>query len=127
MPHLGYVERSSKDYATWDEWVQAVNDAYRYCRALPPHRVNEWRWKCRHSQLPSFHPYWRMRVVRKEYSRGRDFAALVEMLKGSPDLIRYHFNASTGIDDLLARLKEYPKRRQAWTAPTAPCAGRQAA
>ena len=105
---------SKDDFPTWDDWVRAVNDNQRYCAALPKHRMAEYRFKCRASSLPSFHPYWRRQVHLAKMRRGQRHIDNLKACRRDRSLIKVLYNINTSLAQIEAMANDVPKRRQLW-------------
>jgi rhamnose utilization protein RhaD (predicted bifunctional aldolase and dehydrogenase) len=114
MPQHGYRDMGSSDFATWSDWIAAVNAAERYCAQLPKHRVHEYRFKCRNSDLPSCHPYWRMRVHRKAIKDADRHRANLSLILKKPSLMKVIYNKDMTLKGLKSMVRDLPKRRQDW-------------
>lgn len=59
FPNYEYKELNNSNKSKWvDEWNVMVNKAHAYCESLK--NVYEFIGKCADSDLPSFHPYWKI-------------------------------------------------------------------
>jgi hypothetical protein len=67
----GYDEINLEDLSCWDEWVELINEDYKYCKSIE--NVFEYGVKC--DRLPSHHPYW-------SYVCKRDLFYLIEQTRG---------------------------------------------
>lgn len=114
MCHIGYMTMGKDDFQTWDDWVRAVNDNMRYCAALPKHRMAEYRFKCRPSSLPSFHPYWRRQVHLEAMRIGQRHIDNLKTCLRDESFIGLLYNLDTSLDDIEAMANAVPKRRQSW-------------
>ena len=114
MCHKGYKEMSAKDFGAWDEWVAAVNANYQYCKALPKHRLREFRFKCPYWKLPSFHPYWRRCVHLDTIKRGQRHIENLKACEKDRSLIKVLYNINTSLEDIRRRVAAIPTRRQSW-------------
>jgi hypothetical protein len=114
MPHMGYRDLGASDFPTWGEWIGAVNAAIEYCKALPAHRVREWRFKCRASALPSFHPYWKMAGHRDTMRQGQRHRDNLLACRKDASMIRVLYNANTNLKQLESRVAAMHRRRQDW-------------
>ena len=114
MCHMGYRVIGSGYFATWGEWVDAVNANQRYCKELPKHRLREYRFKCPYWELPSFHPFWRRSVHLKAMKDGQRHIDNLKACEKDPGLIKVLYNSSTTIWHIRRMVEAVPKRRQDW-------------
>ncbi len=45
------------------DWCKMVNDNQRYCKTLELGKWMEFVKRCHETDLPSFHPYWKLMVM----------------------------------------------------------------
>ncbi len=69
-----YNSLYSKDFDSFKDWVDLVNEDYKYCQTIK--YLFEFEGKCKDSDLPSYHPYW-------DFMCKRNLFDLIEGTKGS--------------------------------------------
>lgn len=62
FPQYNYKEFNNTNKDKWiiKDWNKMVNDAFKYCESL--NDVFEFDKYCKPTDLPSFHPYWKIQV-----------------------------------------------------------------
>lgn len=99
----------------WNNWVKMVNDNQRYCE-----RMNWLKWaelylwimmgRVKKSQLPSFHRYWRLELIKQCKV---DLVVLInkyEICRREHEQIKYLFNADTSLNKIEEQIAELKKR-----------------
>lgn len=56
-----FINKSASDFGSYDLWCQFVNENESFGRSSS--KIFDWVGKCAASELPSFHPYWRYKIV----------------------------------------------------------------
>lgn len=93
----------------WDNWIKMVNENISYCK-----KFNRWKWfvfyfyvwtgRIRKSDVPSFHPYWKLEVNK---DRSADLVRLnrnYEICKRDPSQIKIIFNKDTTLKDIEGKI-----------------------
>jgi hypothetical protein len=106
-PHLNYTEAKA---TTQEETNNLVNASYRYCQTITD--VFEFIGKCRHIDLPSFHPYWKNEVKRQDYKTLQRVKAMYEECKADTKKIAYYFNATASLIDIESKIRHYEKQSE---------------
>lgn len=107
FPHLKYKEFSAADFGSWQGWVDAVNRAKEYCKTCA---VDEWKGLCKEGDLPSFHPWWTQKVNEDRAVLAAALEQKYQICKDDPSQIKYLFNATTTLDDILKKIQAVKNR-----------------
>jgi hypothetical protein len=103
-----FKEKTNKDFNSWKEWVEFVNNNYKYAQTHS--KAKDFKGKCNSWDLPSFHPYWDL-VVRLQNRKTlfRTIELYNECALDSKK-IKYYFNMSTTLHTIELKIKELKKK-----------------
>jgi hypothetical protein len=93
-----FKEISTKDFDTWQEWLNFVEENARYCREEST--INDYKGKCEPNALPSEHPYWRKIVRDKSYETMLKHISNLEECSKDPNKIKYLYNMNTTLETI---------------------------
>lgn len=64
FPQYDYKEFNRTNKHEWplDDWFKMMKDAHAYCKEIT--YIYDFEGKCRDSDLPSFHPYWKFETLK---------------------------------------------------------------
>ena len=105
-----YKEYNNETKTHPNEWMIMVRDNELYCRNKTLYkRIMLYIYvhllhRCMLSDLPSFHWYWKDSVKEKKDLRKKREKQIIKECLINPDMIKFHFNATTTIEDLEKRL-----------------------
>jgi hypothetical protein len=95
----GYTDFKTNDL---NEWHKALREDYLYCQKLTDFS----HLPCKPIDLPSWHPYWKNEVKKDAFRRLQEWKAKYKACKENRNLIKYHFNNTTGLADIEKGIKE---------------------
>ena len=112
FPQHGYNNFHNKNKSkhpiqpyTWDNWVLMVNSSYKYCYDWNVFKWVPFYWwlilgRFRACELPSHHPYWKVKVRRKDNERLRILVSKYITCLNDDTQIKYLFNRDKTIEDI---------------------------
>jgi len=115
FPHIQYKERNNSHNIPIDKWCNMVNDSREYCVKFSNLKWLEYRfWKLVRRfnvvELPSFHPYWKKRVLEVDKTNLNRQIETYNICVKDPDQIKVHYNSSTNLIDIENRIEALRKR-----------------
>jgi hypothetical protein len=97
FPQYNYSELNNSDKSIWiiSDWCKMVRESKEYCKNIK--NIFEFEGKCRVSDLPSWHPYWKYAVKKQDDFIGirRKFAFYTEKGMVAISLFRRIFMVNT--------------------------------
>jgi hypothetical protein len=89
---FGYKEIKAIHPDNWENHVRTVNAEYDYCKSLSISKWDEFKGKCDEVDLPSFHPYWRVKNMLDDAMVYFEIKAKYEKGIHNEKLIKIHFD-----------------------------------
>ena len=98
-----FKSKSSKDFNTYSEYVDFVNENIKYSKEYST--VNDYIGKCKVSDLPSFHPYWKEQVKNSMRKNLKTLLENIEQIEKNPSKMQYIYNKTTTLNMLYEKVK----------------------
>lgn len=106
FPQFNYRQISVEDCKDYKDWCKQVNKAVKYCNNLPLVKYMEFEGKCKVTQLPSVHPYWKVQVL---LDKKKDYIKHLEkynICKDNLFLIKVYYNKHTSLDEIKNKIEK---------------------
>jgi hypothetical protein len=102
-----FKKLSRKDFDTWQDWLDFVTENIRYCREEST--INDFEGKCKDSDLPSEHPYWKQQIRNQWYETMlRHIKNLNQCIK-DPNKIKFLYNSNTTLTTIKEKISKCKK------------------
>ena len=98
-----FKSRSPKDFDTYSDYVDFVNENIKYSKEHST--VEDYVGKCKDSDLPSFHPYWKEQVKNSMRKNLETLLENIEQIEKDPSKMQYIYNKTTTLNMLYEKVR----------------------
>ena len=98
-----FKSRSPKDFDTSSDYIDFVNENIKYSKEHST--VKDYIDKCKDSDLPSFHPYWKEQVKNSIRKNLETLLENIEQIEKDPSKMQYIYNKTTTLNMLYEKVR----------------------
>ncbi len=93
-----YKVKGKGSFDNFIEWVDFVNENYKH--AITKSKTFDWIGKCVPSELPSFHPYYKYLIKKRNRNELIRLGLIYKECVNDESRIKFHFNLTTSLEDI---------------------------
>ena len=98
-----FKSKSPEDFNTYSDYIDFVNENIKYSKEHST--VKDYVDKCKDSDLPSFHPYWKEQVKISMCKNLETLLENIEQIEKDPSKMQYIYNKTTTLNMLYEKVK----------------------